>query len=109
LKASCGIVLMQNGRARFYDAARFDICASVPFDCLDVAGCRARTLRAFRSERLVAVATRKTRTRVGGHVRPNVELTGRQRRGSPAARRMIDKLSLAAGLPCRWRSGSAPG
>jgi hypothetical protein len=79
LKASYGIGLMQNGRARFYDAACFDICASVPFDCLDVADCRARTLRACRTGRLVAVATRKTRPRVDGHVRPNAELTGRRR------------------------------
>jgi hypothetical protein len=36
---------------------------------------------------------------------PNVEVTGRQRRGAWAARRNMDNERFAAQVPCRWRSG----
>jgi hypothetical protein len=38
-------------------------------------------------------------------VPPNVELTGRQRRGALAARCMMNQKRLAAKVTCRWRSG----
>jgi hypothetical protein len=38
-------------------------------------------------------------------VGPNVEVTGRRRRGAWAARRNMDNERLAAQVPCRWRSG----
>jgi hypothetical protein len=40
-----------------------------------------------------------------GFLRPNVELTGRQRCGAWAARRMMNHKSLAAQAARRWRSG----
>jgi hypothetical protein len=40
---------------------------------------------------------------------PNVELTGRQRQGALAARRMMNQKRLAAKVACCWRSGSALG
>jgi hypothetical protein len=36
---------------------------------------------------------------------PNVEVTGRLRHGTWAARRNIDSERLVAQVPCRWRSG----
>jgi ABC-type thiamine transport system ATPase subunit len=40
-----------------------------------------------------------------GTVLPNVELTGRRRRGALAARCMMNEKRLAAKVTCRWRSG----
>ena len=39
------------------------------------------------------------------HVKPNVEVTGRRRRGAWAARRNMNNERVAAQVPCRWRSG----
>jgi hypothetical protein len=36
---------------------------------------------------------------------PNVELTGRRRRGALAARCMMNQRRRAAKVACRWRSG----
>ena len=38
-------------------------------------------------------------------VRPNVEVTGPERRGAWAARRNVDKERIAALMPCRGGSG----
>jgi hypothetical protein len=43
--------------------------------------------------------------RFGAGVPPNVELTGRQRKGALAARSMMNQKRLAAKVTCRWRSG----
>ena len=60
----------------------------------------------FNTDGVSRIVKRVQRAFEQGHsVRPNAELTGRQRYGAWPVRRMIGRLRRAGQVPCRWRSG----
>jgi hypothetical protein len=74
---------------------------------MEIAGTKTRlgVTEARQELRLPSEGIERTDTCASVDVRPNVEVTGPERRGAWAARRNMDNERFAAQVPCRGGSG----